>query len=253
MQVAPQDRGKILAESILGWWRDAGVDYLCGEAPTNWLNDAAIAASRNEAPPMRSAASPTPVAKQASRTVWPDDFDALQSAIANDASLPGSGYSPVRAAPHAVHASELMVLMDFPEEEDLRAGVLGNGPVGTLLQAMLRACGYAPQNVHLGALAYSRPASGALSPADLPLLADFARHQIKVTRPQKLLFLGTTVSEALLGEELMTARQILPDFNQDGVSLATVTTFHPRTLLARPVLKAQAWRDLQRIVRKDLP
>ena len=251
MQVAPQDRAKTLADSIHSWWRDAGVDYLCEETTTNWLDEPAPPPATAEQLVRQAASAPSPKAAQPVRTDWPADFEALQIAIASDARLPGNGFGPARAAPHAVHAPELMVLIDFPEEEDLRVGNLGNGPVGALLRAMLKACGYAPEKIYLGALAHSRPASGALSPADLPVLADFARHQIKIAQPEKLLFLGSAVSETLLGQELMQARTNLPDFNQDGGILTAVATFHPRTLLARPVLKAQAWKDLQRIVRKD--
>ena len=251
MQVAPQDRVKILAESIVNWWRDAGVDYLCAETPTNWLDEPAPPPIKTLDPVRRPSSPSAPTAAQPIITEWPMDFASLQTAIAGDTSLPGNNYGPTRAVPRAVHAPDLMVLVDFPEEEDLQAGSLGSGPVGALLHAMVKACGYAEAKVYIGALAHSRPASGALSPSDLPLLANFARHQIKVSQPKRLLFLGSTVSEALLGQELMSARTNLPDFNQDGGILTAVATFHPRTLLARPVLKAQAWRDLQRIVLKD--
>ncbi len=251
MQAAPQDRGKILADSILGWWRDAGVDYLCGETTTNWLDEPAPPPIKAEAAVRRPASTPiASIAAMPVRKDWPTDFETLQSVIDSDASFPGNGYSPARATTHAVQAPELMIFVDFPEEADLAAGKLGHGPVGQSLQAMLKACGYAAQNVHLAALAHSRPASGALPPQDMPVLGDFARHQIKVTKPGKLLLLGSSVSEALLGQELMSARTNLPDFNQDGGILTAVATFHPRTLLARPVLKAQAWKDLQRIVQK---
>lgn len=252
MQVAPQDRGKILADSIIGWWHDAGVDYLCGEVTTNWLDEPASPPTKLENPVRRATQAPVAhVAATTVRTDWPTDFETLQNVIASDAALPGNSYSPSRAVPYSVQTPELMVFVDFPEEADLATGKLGSGPVGQLLQAMLKACGYAPQSVHLAALAHSRPASGALPPQDLPILGDFARHQIKVAQPGKLLLLGSAVSEALLGEELMSARTNLPDFNQDGGILIAVATFHPRTLLARPVLKAQAWKDLQRIVQKD--
>lgn len=252
MQVAPQDRGKTLAESILGWWSDAGVDYLCGEEAMNWLEEpmappADIAEPRRQAAP----AAPFTVAPPAPRTAWPDDQATLLAALASDPTLPGNGYSPARAAPRAVDAAALMVLLDFPEEEDLRAGTLCNGAVGHLLHAMLKACGYAPDEVYLGALAHSRPASGALPSQDMALLGDFARHQIALAKPQRLLLLGTAVSEALLGKELMEARATSPDLNQNGVNLSGAVTFHPRILLSRPILKAQAWKDLQRIVRKD--
>jgi uracil-DNA glycosylase len=252
MQVAPQERGKILAESIIGWWRDAGVDYLCEDAPFNWLADRDQASAPVEA--TKQALQPTSSAQTQNivhRSDWPEAFAALQLAIATDAMLPGNGYGPVRAAPLGAAEPELMVFTDFPEAEDLDAGQLGQGRMGRLLRAMLSACGYTMDQVYLAALAYSRPASGALPKADSTVLADFARHQIKVTQPRQLLFFGSAVSEILLNKELMESRSLLPDFNHEGRNVTTVTTFHPRTLLARPVLKAQAWKDLQRIVKKD--
>ena len=166
--------------------------------------------------------------------------------------MPGNSYGPARAMPVGIAQADLMVLTDFPESEDIIAGELGHGAVGKLLQAMLSACGYSTGEVHLAALAHCRPASGALPKQDANLLADFARHQIKIVQPKRMLLLGTAVSEILLGKELMDARSNLPDFNQDGRNLTSVATFHPRTLLARPILKAQAWKDLQRIVKRDI-
>ncbi len=251
MQVAPQDRGKILADSILSWWRDAGVEYLCADQTVNWLEEQPQSRPVLEEPNRPVAISKSPIEVPApARTDWPCEFSALITAIASAPLLPGNSYSPARAAPLAVNNAALMVIVDFPEEEDLQTGTLGHGPVGKLLHAMLKACGFAPDEVHIAALAHSRPASSALPQQDIPLLAKFAQHQIKVAAPERLLLLGTAVSEALIGKELMEARGFLPDFNQDGGNLPTVVTFHPRTLLARPVLKGQAWKDLQRIVRK---
>lgn len=251
MQVAPQDRGKILADSILSWWRDAGVEYLCADQPINWLEEQPQARPVVDEPNRSATISKNPVEAPApARTDWPGEFSALVTALASDPFLPGNSYSPARAAPVSVNNAAVMVIVDFPEEDDLQAGTFGHGPVGKLLHAMLKACGFAPDEVHITALAHSRPASGAIPQQDVSLLAKFAQHQIKVATPERVLLLGTAVSEALTGKELMEARGFLPDFNQDGGNLAVVVTFHPRTLLARPVLKAQAWKDLQRFVRK---
>jgi uracil-DNA glycosylase len=98
-----------------------------------------------------------------------------------------------------------MVLVDFPEEADLAAGKLGSGPIGQLLQAMLKACGYAPQSVHLWARwRTAAPRAAHYQRKTWQLLADFARHQIKVAQPGRLLLLGSAVSEAVLGQELMS-------------------------------------------------
>jgi uracil-DNA glycosylase len=49
----------------------------------------------------------------------------------------------------------------------------------------------------------------------------------------------------------MAARQNLAKINHKDRKMAAVATFHPRTLLARPMLKAQAWKDLQMLLRSD--
>jgi uracil-DNA glycosylase len=252
MQGASQDRGKILADSIHNWWRDAGVDYLCQDQPANWLTVLDAPRLMPSIPAGEILHSPSPKPFVASSPVWPDEFASLQKAIATDPSMPGSGYGPTRAVPVGIAQADLMILTDFPEPEDFLAGELGHGAAGQLLQAMLSACGYSVGEVHLAALAYSRPASGALPKQEANLLANFARHQIKTVQPKRLLLLGTAVSEIILGKELMEARSNLPDFNQEGRNLGAVATFHPRTLLARPILKAQAWKDLQRIVKRDI-
>lgn len=254
MQVARPDGGKLLAESIIAWWQDAGVDYLCEEAPISWLERAASpdrSLTRPATIPARGAPEPPTAAPARPGHEWPKDFAGMMTAIASDAGLPGNGYGRQIAAPVAVENAQLMVVCDYPDDAELESGQLGLGATGALLRAMLVACGYDPRQVHIAALAHSRPASGALPPGDAAALADFARHHIGIVRPERLLFLGTAVSEILAGKELMEARAGLPDFNQDGRSMASVATFHPRTLIARPILKRQAWQDLQAIVKKD--
>jgi uracil-DNA glycosylase len=50
---------------------------------------------------------------------------------------------------------------------------------------------------------------------------------------------------------LMDARDIKSNINHIVGKKAATPTFHPRTLLARPMLKAQAWKDLQMVAKKD--
>ncbi len=182
---------------------------------------------------------------------WPAEFEALSHAVATDPSLPGNSYGRQIAAPVPVANAEVMVICDLPDEADLLSGKFASGAAGRLLYAMLGACGYNPEYVHISALAHSRPASGAIPPNDASVLAQFVRHQIGVVKPERLLLFGSAVSETLLGKDLMTARTGLPIFNHDGRNMAIVATFHPRILLMRPILKAQAWQDLQGILRKD--
>ena len=92
MQVAKPNREKILADSIIAWWRDAGVDYLCGDDPMSWLDDAAEVSEPAPAPVARATASAkTPLAapaKLAPTIAWPAEFEGLMAAISSDSALP---------------------------------------------------------------------------------------------------------------------------------------------------------------------
>jgi DNA polymerase len=60
-----------------------------------------------------------------------------------------------------------------------------------------------------------------------------------------MLILGDATSRALIGSNVMEARQELRDIAHDTGSLRAIATFHPRFLLQRPAAKALAWQDLQ--------
>ena len=89
------------------------------------------------------------------------------------------------------------------------------------------------------------PSTGEVPEKDLPDLAAFMLHQIKLIRPKSLVILGSAASKALLGDELMHSRAELRCLHEDGLNLPTLVSFHPRTLIARPAMKKQSWRDLQ--------
>jgi uracil-DNA glycosylase len=116
---------------------------------------------------------------------------------------------------------------------------------------MLLACEIVSDLTYSSALAHSRPAAASLPKADFPELAEFARYHIAFVQPKVVVLFGSAACEALLGQELMSARGILHYINYNGQKTAAIATFHPRTLIAQPQLKAQAWKDLQMLVRKE--
>jgi uracil-DNA glycosylase len=237
------------AQSYIEYWKMAGVDYLIADETTNWL---AVALAKVKAEPIRPAARPTDVEKSPplmpSTAQWPRDLDALNAGLFADQTLPGTGYGRQVAKPKGAINAAYMVISDFPEESELAAGEMGSQ---RLLSNMLAAAGIAPDQCFFAALAYSRPTSGALPDGDKPVLAEFIRHQIGLVRPQTLLLLGTNATEMVMGKDLMNARGNLENINHDVHNMAALATFHPRTLAARPILKSQAWRDLQLIMQRD--
>ena len=91
--------------------------------------------------------------------------------------------------------------------------------------------------------------SGVLSYDDA--VAAFARHHLTLAAPRRVLLLGDFASRLLLEAPMLESRGSLRYINHNGADMAAINCFHPRTLLARPGFKKQAWQDLQ-ILMKEL-
>ena len=222
-------------ESTIAWWADAGVDTLVSAEPRDWL--AAAAAAPQRAP----AAEP-----EVARVFLPDTIAALLEWRLGDASpearLPGASLPAAGPAD-----AETMILVDCPERDD--RGRLLEGPAGVLFDRMLAAIGLDRGTVHLAALCGRRPPAGRI---DDPLgqeLAAVALHHAALVAPKRLLVMGNAASRAILGVELIEARGSLRALNHKGGNTsAVVATFHPRFLMERPAMKAEAWKDLQMLM-----
>ena len=243
------------AKSYVGWWQLAGVDYLVDDAALDWLAPVEEVLSRPSEPravpkPQSPVAPPltsTPRAK-APKASWPKSLAELQSALSHDGTLPGNGYGPRRAIPVGQHKPALMVIADYPEDSELEARQMGAIP---LLHAMLRAIGIAPDACYFAALAHSRPTISSVPTDDLPQLGAFALHHIALVQPENLLLLGSSAALSLMQTDLMAARGVKRNINHDGGIVASLVTFHPRTLKAQRIFKAKAWQDLQILMQKD--
>lgn len=241
-----------LSDAYLGWWQLAGVDSGVSDDPVNWLAaeltaPEPVAAEKEARIAEANTASPAPQAD----AVWPNDIAALQSAVREGAALPGNGFGRQFAAPVGQSGSAMMIISDFPDPDDLAAGAFGSGTSGRLLKAMLSAVNIELSQCYWTGLATTAPASGELPEAAFPSLAAFVRHQISLVQPAALLMMGTAASRAMLGLDMFEARGNLREFNHDGGNMAVIASFHPRTLIAQPNLKAKAWEDLQMLAQRE--
>jgi uracil-DNA glycosylase len=241
-----------MIESLTGWWDLAGVDAAVGDAPVDWLGlDTKTGQPQNPATETLAAkplAAPVPVSPAID---WPNDIDVLKRMVTDGAGLPGNGFGSGSVVPIGAEKCDVMIVSDLPDQDELPAGRLGSGMTGALLTRMLAAIGIELGNCYWTALAITIPSTGEVPEHNLAELANFVRHQIGLVQPKSLILLGSSASKALLGEELMKARAELRNINHDGSNMAVLTTFHPRTLIARPAMKAQAWKDLQMFAKRD--
>jgi len=246
-----EERGKITAfavvESLSGWWELAGVDSAVQDKTVDLLAQGAVAPSPNA--PNASPSKKKQTELPATPTImWPNDIFTLREMVAKGAPLPGNTYGPIRFPPIGPDSCDVMVISDLPDI--LNRSETPASSNAALLDKMLAAIGIEIAHCYCTWLATSMPSTGEVPENDLSDLAAFMLHQIQLIKPKSLVILGSAACKALLGEELMHARAELRYVHHNGLNLPTLATFHPRTLIARPVMKKQAWQDLQMFAKK---
>lgn len=233
-----------VVESLTGWWKLAGVDTAVSDETVNWLADNADEKPVSAVIPVVKAA-PQPKVPAAPTIAWPSDIADLKQMVADGAPLPGNCFASVHIPPVGPHNCEVMVVSDLPDAGDAEAMESQSSDTAILLRRMLAAMGVDMSLCYRTWLATTTPSTGEVPEDSFGALGDFVRHQMKIIRPKSVIILGSSACRALLDDDLMNARAQTRNINHDGSNMATLTTFHPRTLIARPAMKAQAWKDLQ--------
>jgi len=243
MEQRAQTSALDVAESLTGWWKLAGVDAAVSDEAVDWLvSDAADRAELTVAPVMNSAS----VAVVAAATIaWPSDIAQLKVMVGSGAPFPGNSYSSAYIPPVGPDTAEIMVVSDLPDAGDAEAMESQSSDAAILLRRMLAAIGVDMSHCYRTWLATTMPSTGEVPEDMLGATGDFVRHQMHIIKPKSVILLGSSACKALLDDDLMNTRVQMQNINHDGSNMVTLTTFHPRTLIARPALKAEAWRDLQ--------
>jgi len=226
------------------------VDAAVSDETVNWL-----AAPVEEKSATRTVVVDKTVSK-ASVTVapaitWPTDISELKQMVADGTPLPGNGFSSVVIPPVGPHVCDIMIISDLPDSGDNDALELQSSDTAILLRRMLAAIGVDMSLCYRTWLATTMPPTGEVPEDSLAALGDFILHQLGIIRPKSVIILGSSACRALLGEDMMDARAQIRNITHDGSNMATLTTFHPRTLIARPAMKTQAWKDLQMLAKRS--
>ncbi len=226
-----------LIASALAWWQDAGVDQLVDEVPTPWIG--------------RMQTPVTPVTEpQRSEAALPSSLPDLLNWLATSPDLDtAAGPATRRIVSSGPATADLMIMIDMPDAGDVEAGQLMSGPAGALFERMLAAIGRDRSNCSVTTLCPGRAPGGMIPVAALAPLTQAAMRHIAFSAPNRLWLMGQAVSRAILGPDVRPGVGRLHNFNHEGVTVASVSSFSPSFLLANPKRKAAAWADMQMLMR----
>jgi DNA polymerase len=245
------------AESLIRWWRDAGVDVLVENEPRGWLKDPlsfrgegserSEAGSGAVAAPQFLPHTPT-LSAEGKREALPSTLSDLLAWMRESGDVPEARWGRTRLLPAGDPGSDVMILVDMPEPGDAEAGSLLAGEVGELFDRMLHAIGRSRHSIWLAPIATVRKV-GRVADAEAARLAAIARHQIALVAPKRLLIMGKLPNELLVGPDWAETRGDYHLLTLGEAKVETVATFHPRLLNERPKYKAEAWKDLQLLMK----
>ncbi len=190
------------------------------------------------------------------------DWPTLQQSVANcQACRLGSGRrAAVFGVSDAPRQADWLLVGEPPDENEESTGVPFAGPVGQLLDNMLKAVGVSRYGDSAGPVVRAtaayvtsvvkcRPA-GVSNPGaqELATCEHYLRCEVALVQPKVILALGRFAAQALLQGDLPEVASIPLGklrgkiFRYQGVPV--IVSYHPSYLLRTPQDKARAWADL---------
>lgn len=269
----PTDRQ--LAESLLAFWAEAGVDAMLLDEPIDRIAAGKIAPP--PAPARKVAAAPKPaaparanepdistaVAEAQARAAEAESLEALKAAIA---AFDGCPIKFEGAARQSVfyrgrEDAPVMIIGEGPGADEDARGLPFVGRAGQLLDKMLAAAGLSERVLITNTVFWRPPGNRTPTPLEQAICAPFVERAIALVAPKILLLVGGASAKAMLKREegILSMRGRWFEWRSaDGsLELPALPTLHPAFLLRQPAAKKRAWADLltltERLDRPERP
>ena len=143
--------------------------------------------------------------------------------------------------------AELMFIGEGPGADEDEQGEPFVGRAGQLLNKMIEAMGLKREQVYIANVVKCRPPGNRTPEKDeCDICSPFLLKQVEAIRPKAIVALGAVAAKTLLGvaDSMNNLRKRSYDFR--GTTL--FVTYHPAYLLRDPRQKAEAWKDLQKVM-----
>ena len=205
------------AESLLAFWRDAGVDACFEDAPVD-----------------RTHVAPPPAVK------------AVAKATASVTPVASAGDAVSEARQMAAEA--VLIIGEGPGAEEDERGQPFIGKAGQLLDRMLAEAGLEGRVFITNTVFWRPPGNRTPTAAEQAVCAPFVERAFALLKPKAVLLLGAAAARSVLttDEGIMRMRGHWREWRlaEGAISAPALPTLHPAFLLRQPIAKRDVWADL---------
>jgi uracil-DNA glycosylase len=147
--------------------------------------------------------------------------------------------------------AELCFVGEGPGADEDASGLPFVGVAGQLLDRMILAMGYKPEDVYICNIVKCRPPQNRKpTPDEMASCVGYVQEQLRVVAPKVIVALGGTAMEGLFGSGQGGITRIRGQWKLYQAKIPVMPTFHPAYLLRQPTEKAKVWADLQQVVQR---
>ncbi|MHC4427765.1 MAG: uracil-DNA glycosylase [Planctomycetota bacterium] len=149
--------------------------------------------------------------------------------------------------------ADLMFIGEAPGEEEDRTGRPFVGRAGKKLDDMIKAMGLERGDVYIANILKSRPPGNRTPlPTEVDRCSTFLAEQIRIIRPRVIVALGGPATKWLIQTTvgITRLRGQWSTYNDSGLSIPVMPTFHPAYLLRNYTLdtRTKVWSDMQAVM-----
>lgn len=145
-------------------------------------------------------------------------------------------------------SAELMFIGEGPGADEDQQGEPFVGRAGQLLNKMIQAMGLRREDVYIANVVKCRPPGNRTPERDeCETCIPFLLRQVEAINPKVIVALGAVAAKNLLQMNASIAELRSRSYDFRGSKL--FVTYHPAFLLRDPRQKAEAWKDLQRVMK----
>jgi DNA polymerase len=145
--------------------------------------------------------------------------------------------------------ARLMFVGEGPGADEDAQGEPFVGRAGQLLTQIIKAMGFAREEVYIANVVKCRPPGNRNpEPDEIAQCVPFLHAQIAAIRPRVIVALGKFAAQTLLRTETPISRLRGQFHRIDDVDV--MPTFHPSYLLRNPAAKREVWEDMKMVMKK---